>query len=109
MGVWVKKLFPVSVVLNVLLILAVVFLIQSNDANFDKAKYIDHARLEDLKIMENLVVRRLSKEDATAALCQYEDYFFKPEDNGIGVGYLFLVFDNNDILTRVEAHSFEGP
>jgi hypothetical protein len=63
----------------------------------------------DINILEILLKESISKSDAMKRLetqLEREDYFDKPSENGIGAGYLFLVFDDDGMFDKIKKYDF---
>lgn len=106
----IKKLFITSLTFNVILLILIWLLSNSNSLNAKYAAYIDATRLSDIQILEKLLTDRISHEETLFILKNNQiEFFDKPTENGVGAGSLFLVFDPKGRLKNVEAHSFEGP
>ena len=108
-----KYLFWPSLSLNLVLLLFLFVINMSHNFIDEDSTYVDNIRLEDTKMLEALLVGRISKKETLNILeskFSEEDFFDKPQDNGVGVGSLFLVFDDKEILSKIETHDFlSGP
>lgn len=105
-------IFAVSLISNIILIIALILLNDSNNSNAQTLKFVERVRLQDTQIIEKILIGNISKREVVTALEKEKDlnnYFEKPEENGIGVGSMFLVFDQKNMLSKIESPSFEGP
>src|SRR5436309_2925656 len=102
-----KQLFYFSVALNVVLLLAVVILFYETRYEEQARNSIVEARIKDTKIFEQLLLGRLSHQQATTTLVSYfgkgapaTDWFDKPDDHIISAGFFFMVFDDKGQLSK---------
>jgi hypothetical protein len=107
-----KHLIGLSLLFNVILAFLAYLSFTSNSLAVKENKFIDQTRLSDTKMMESLLVGRISKQQTLDIFRQNfkENAFFdKPSESGVGAGNLFLVFDDQDMLSKIEAYPFNGP
>ncbi|MEZ5690996.1 MAG: hypothetical protein R3D71_04950 [Rickettsiales bacterium] len=100
-----------SIILNIILITITIILNQSNNLSYKNTLYIDKQRLDDIKILEKIIDGKVSKQETIRILesnFNKGDFFYKNEENGIGIGNIFLIFDENNLLSKIESNSFEG-
>ncbi len=104
-----KFCFIVSVLLNVLLTIWGKVSRESYLGEKAERVRIETIRQNDHRILENLLVGKLQKKDAFANFqktLSENDYFDKPEENGIGAGTLFFAFNKQGVLTKIEFFDF---
>lgn len=107
-----KTTLLVSVSANLIIGVMLYLAVDSNSANARLFSFCDESYLDDVSKLEVLLKGRLSKDEALSLIessFAEDEYFRKPAENGLGLGRLFLVFDDKGQLKQIDAYSFEGP
>lgn len=107
-----NKILIISLSLNALLLGIVALLNYNFHWELKKTEWINNQRILEISLLESIMVGNVSKQDALEIFRKKfseNNFFDKPGENGIGAGNLFLKFDENNKLKKIEAYKFTGP
>ncbi len=107
-----KKLFILSIILNLLLIFVSAILLDGYNSAKEERNFSNTEGRKNTEIMKKIFVGKLSKDQIFAIIHQNfkeGEYFDKPSENSIGIGSLNLIFDKNNMLVNVDGPYYEGP
>ena len=85
---------------------------KSSVSSLSEEKRINQIQIRNTELLEVVFRNKITKTDLLSILnlkIDRSEYFDKPQDNGVGLGTMFLRFDKKGHLIGIDAHSFEGP
>lgn len=105
-------LFVLSVTLNAALGAYIWLDSKKCEYTFDDHRRVDNARLEDIETLSKFFKGIITKDQAFSIVknnFKSDEWFEKPEDNGIDVGRIFLIFDDKNTLKKIETFTMKNP
>jgi len=107
-----RLLLKISLIFNFLIAGYALLLYKSSISSLNEEKRINQIQVRNTELLGEIFKNKIKKDELLTILkskVNSKDFFDKPQENGIGLGTMFLRFDKNGYLVNIEAHSFEGP